>query len=103
MSCNYISNDSHTYCIRDDMPEVQVVDCYQQENGYDCGICTLLFAEFISYHCENLLRTGGCAVRTIEEDLRCYMTSERVQGYRQHLLQDIRELASSDADADAGT
>ena len=85
----------HTFDIRDDMPEIQVVDCYQQENGYDCGICTLLFAEFISCHCENLLRIDGCVITAIEEDLRRYMTSERVQGYRQQLLQDIREMASS--------
>ena len=72
---------------------MQVVDCYQQENGYDCGICTLLFAGYISSHCESLLRSGGSALSNIEADVKLYVHSDKVQGYRKQLLQEITELA----------
>jgi len=72
---------------------MQVVDCYQQENGYDCGICTLLFAEFISTHCESLLRPGSNVLSSVDVGVNLYVHTGKVQGYRRQLLEEITELA----------
>ena len=77
---------------RECTPPVITVRCPQQGNGYDCGIFTILHAEFIADRIAAILSASN-AQDLMEAELKDWV-ARRLPFYREKLKEDIKTLAA---------
>ena len=65
--------------------------CPQQDNGYDCGVFTVLYAELIGSMIDDILNSS-CPQLLIEEALATSITKEKVLEFRSKILDEINDL-----------